>query len=117
MALEQKREPDRIPELDIRYYHPRKLHASEVGRGEESMLDLDTWAYHHLVLGRVENTGHKNRGDNQVACMDRGFVNLVAEHCLRQAHSVGARRFVRRCCLRDLKKFRDDSSHSTRHDG
>ena len=22
----------------------------------------------------------------------------------------------RRCCLRDVKKFRDDSSHSTRHD-
>ena len=82
------------------------------------MVGLGTWANHHLVSGPVVNTGHKNLGGNQVACMNLGFVNhLEAEHCLRQARPVGARRSVRRCCLRDLKKFRDDSSHSTRHDG
>jgi hypothetical protein len=77
----------------------------------ESMVGLDTWADHHLILRPVVNTGHKNRGDNQVACsMNLRFVNhLAAEHCLRQACPVRAHRY----CLRDL---RDDSGHSTRHE-
>ena len=121
MPPEQKQEPDKILELNIHYYHPPKLHAFEVGHGEprlESMVGLGTWADRHPVLRPVVNIGHKNQGDSQVACMNLGFVNhLVTEHCLRQAHPVGARRSVRRCCLRDLKKFRDDSSYSTRQDG
>lgn len=121
MPLEQKEELDKTPEPDI-HYHPLKPDAfEEVGHGElmpESMVGLGTWADHHLVLRPMVNTGHKNRGDSQVACMDSRFVNhLAAGHCLRQARPVGARQSVRRCCLRDLKKFRDDSSHSTRHDG
>ena len=122
MPLEQRQEPGKTPELDIHYYHSLEPHAfEEVGHEEptpESMVGLSTWADHHLVLRPVVNTGHKNRGDSQMACMNPRCANhLVAEHCLRQARPVGARRSVRRCCLRDLKKFRDNSSHSTRHDG
>lgn len=75
MPLEQKQELDKTLELDTHYYHPLKLHEFGVGHGKlktESMVDLNTWAEsadHHLVLRPVVNTGHKNQGDSQVACM------------------------------------------------
>jgi len=86
MLLDQKLGLDKIPGLNIHYCHLPKLHGCGVGHVElrpESMVGLDTWADHHLILRPVVNTGHRNWGDSQVAGMNLGFVNhLVGKQCL-----------------------------------
>ena len=86
----------------------------------ESKVGLNTWAEpadHRLVL-RVVNTGHKNWGDNQVACMNYSRVvnYLVMDQCdcLGQTHPHAGACHGQHCCQRDL---RDDISHSTCHEG
>ena len=113
----------RLGACDLDASHEDRLGPCDLSAGHKNLnyhdlhrlgaCDLSA-SHKHLRRNFVMDLGLvKKKELDEIPEVDECLGACQAKHCLGQARPV--RGTVRRC-LRDVKKFRDDSSHSTKED-